>query len=154
MVSEIYGGIGAFKAMFDMAKGLKDISDAAIRNRAVIELQEEILGAQVSQSALLERVSFLEKEITRFETWDAEKQRYELKKVVTGAFVYTLKPEVEPPEEPHWLCTTCYQNNKKSILQILVISAYHPGHGGQVWICASCPTKINVPYGQEPGKPA
>ena len=25
MVAEIYAGIGAFKAMFDMAKGLKDI---------------------------------------------------------------------------------------------------------------------------------
>jgi hypothetical protein len=25
MVAEVYAGIGAFKAMFDMAKGLKDI---------------------------------------------------------------------------------------------------------------------------------
>jgi len=35
---------------FDIAKGLKDIDDAARRNAAVIELQERILSAQQSQS--------------------------------------------------------------------------------------------------------
>ena len=56
MVAEIYAGLSAFKAMFDMAKGLKDINDAAIRNGAVIELQEQILSAQQQQSELIERV--------------------------------------------------------------------------------------------------
>jgi hypothetical protein len=53
MVAEVLAGLGAFKTMFDMAKALKDINDAAIRNGAVIELQEQILGAQVAQAALL-----------------------------------------------------------------------------------------------------
>jgi hypothetical protein len=39
MVAEVYAGIGAFKAMFDMAKGLKDIHDTTIRNGAIIDLQ-------------------------------------------------------------------------------------------------------------------
>jgi hypothetical protein len=80
MVAEVLAGLGAFKTMFDMAKALKDINDAAIRNGAVIELQEQILGAQVAQAALLERVGHLEAEITRFETWETEKQRYTLEK--------------------------------------------------------------------------
>ena len=42
MVAEVFGSIGAFKAMFDIAKALKDMNDAAIRNGAVIELQEQI----------------------------------------------------------------------------------------------------------------
>ena len=41
MVAEIYGGISALKSAFDIAKGLKDIDDAARRNAAVIELQEK-----------------------------------------------------------------------------------------------------------------
>jgi hypothetical protein len=55
MVAEVYASISAFKAMFDMARGLKDINDAAIRNTAVIELQERILSAQAEQSSLIER---------------------------------------------------------------------------------------------------
>jgi hypothetical protein len=60
-VAGIYGGISAFKAAFDIAKGLKDINDAAQRNAAVIELQEKILSAQAAQAALIERVHDLEK---------------------------------------------------------------------------------------------
>jgi hypothetical protein len=41
MVGEIFGGISAVKAAFDIAKGLKDIHDAALRNEAIINLQEQ-----------------------------------------------------------------------------------------------------------------
>jgi hypothetical protein len=40
MVAEIYGGLSAIKSAFDIAKGLKDIHDATLRNTAIIELQE------------------------------------------------------------------------------------------------------------------
>lgn len=53
VVSEIAGGIGAFKAMMDIAKALKDLNDAALRNAAVIELQGQILTAQMEQSTLI-----------------------------------------------------------------------------------------------------
>jgi hypothetical protein len=69
MVAEVYASIGAFKAMFDMARGLKDINDAAIRNSAVIELQEKILSAQAEQSDLIERIHVLEKQVEDFERW-------------------------------------------------------------------------------------
>lgn len=87
MASEFIAGLGLFKTMFDMAKGLKDINDAAIRNGAIVELLEKITSAQMQQSALLERIGELEKEIARFEAWEAEKQRYELKSLPPGVFV-------------------------------------------------------------------
>src|SRR6185437_11648582 len=118
MVSEVFAGIGAFKSMLDMAKALKDINDATIRNGAVIELQEKILAAREAQSAALERISELEKQVADFETWNADKQKYELKKVAsTGALAYMLKPEARGGEPPHWVCTHCYENRKRSILQ-------------------------------------
>jgi hypothetical protein len=76
MVAEVYAGLSAFKTMFDMAKALKDINDGAIRNGAVIELQEQILAAQQAQATALERISELEKEVARFEAWEAEKEKY------------------------------------------------------------------------------
>ena len=69
VVTETIAGLSAIKTAFDMTKALKDINDAAIRNAAVIELQEKILAAQAAQFALVERVGELEKEVTRFETW-------------------------------------------------------------------------------------
>ena len=118
MVAEVYAGLSAFKAMFDMAKGLKDINDAAIRNGAVIELQEQILSAQQHQSELIERIRALETEVANFETWKTEKERYQLKELAPhGVYAYTIKEEVRGPEPAHWICPDCYQNRQISILQ-------------------------------------
>ena len=148
MVGEVFASLGAFKTMFDMARALKDINDGAIRNGAVIELQEQILGAQVAQAALLERVSHLEAELARFETWDTEKQRYELKEPSSGAFVYSLKSG--DTEQPHWICANCYQQGKKSILQSFFTQAM-PGRHEHIWNCPACSTKIDVSFGKAPG---
>jgi hypothetical protein len=66
MVGEVLAGSSALKTAFDIAKGLKDINDATLRNAAVIELQEKIIFAQAEQSALVERISDLEAEMVRF----------------------------------------------------------------------------------------
>jgi hypothetical protein len=99
MVGEIYGGLSAVKAAFDIAKGLKDIHDATLRNTAVIELQEKILAAQQSQAALVERIGDLEKQVADFEAWNAEKERYELKIIGYAAFAHMLKPEARGSEQ-------------------------------------------------------
>ncbi len=117
MASEIVAGLGAFKAMFDLAKGLKDISDATARNAVAIELQEGILTAQAQQAALVERVGELEAEVARFETWEAEKQRYKLQRFEPGVFLWCLKEDAQPPEPGHSLCPNCYEQRCKSILQ-------------------------------------
>jgi hypothetical protein len=117
MVAEFAAGLSAFKTMLDLAKGLRDISDAAARNVAVIELQEKILIAQQTQSALVERVSSLEEQLAELEAWEADKQRYELKEIASGQFAYVLKPETAAGEPAHILCANCYGHNQKSILQ-------------------------------------
>jgi uncharacterized protein YlxW (UPF0749 family) len=86
MVAEVFAGLSALKTAFDIAKGLKDIDDAARRNAAVIELQEKILSAQRSQSTLIETVSELEKKIAEMKAWESDKQRYELKAIAPGIF--------------------------------------------------------------------
>ena len=114
MVGEIFGSLSAIKTAFDMAKGLQNIHDAVARDRAIIELQKEILAAQAEQASLVEQVRHLKEKVTSFETWEAEKQRYELKPFGTG-FAYVLKPEAQEP--PHQICANCYARGKKSFLQ-------------------------------------
>jgi len=117
MVAEIYAGLSGVKAAFDIAKGLKDIHDATLRNAAVIELQEKILTAQQEKAALIQHISDLEKQMADFEAWNAEKERYELKTIGSSAFAYMLKPATRSGEPPHFVCTNCYGRRGISIIQ-------------------------------------
>ncbi|HEY8871812.1 MAG TPA: hypothetical protein VIM52_02200 [Stellaceae bacterium] len=139
MVAEVYAGIGAFKAMFDMAKGLKDIHDTTIRNGAIIELQEQILSAQAQQSELIDRLRALEKEIAEAKTWETEKRRYQLEQLPPGSFALALKPEFSGGEPPHYICQTCFQRGKKSILH-----ADEHYNGIHHLSCCECSTKLQV----------
>ena len=139
MATELIAGLGLFKTAFDIAKGLKDINDATIRNAAIIELQEMILSAQQSQSALVDRVRYLEKEMADLKAWEGEKEQYELKSVSLGAFAYVPKPNTKAAKEPHWLCANCAGEGKKKYLQITKgdMTQYY-------WSCPECKNFIRV----------
>jgi hypothetical protein len=55
--------------------------------------------------------------VAELETWNAEKQRYELKDVGWGSLAYALKEDARGTEQVHQICAACYQHDKKSILQ-------------------------------------
>ena len=145
MASEFIAGLGIFKSLLDSVKGLKDINDAAVRNAVAIELHEKILTAREQQSAALERISELEKELTRFETWEAEKQRYELKSLPPGVLVRSIKEAMRDGEPPHYICANCYENGKKSPLQSAGVS-----HGLETFTCNGCGAKIKSGHFVEP----
>jgi hypothetical protein len=143
MASEILAGLGALKTAFDMAKGLKDINDAVIRNGAVIELQEQILAAQRAQAELIECIRHLEEDVAKFETWNTEKEKYELKQLAPmgAALAYAIKPDAQGSEPFHCICATCYQNQKKSILQFRrVVIPFSSQH---ILGCPVCNTEVH-----------
>lgn len=133
MAAELIMGLGAIKTAFDLAKGLKDIHDVAARDRAVIDLQKEILAAQQAQFALVERVSNLEKEVAGFETWEAEKKRYKLTDFGGGTFAYLLKQEAANGEPIHRICAHCYEDGHRSVLQFSAKSS-----GQDYYDCPRC----------------
>jgi hypothetical protein len=136
MVGEVLAGLSAIKTAFDIAKGLKDIDDAARRNAAVIELQEKILTAQQAQVALVERIGELEKEVARFETWEAQKKRYKLTDYGGGTFAYALKPEEAQGEPTHRICAHCYESGHRAVLQFA-----HKSEGQDYFDCLRCKTR-------------
>jgi rubrerythrin len=138
MLGETVMGLSALKTAFDMAKALKDMDSAVARNAAVIELQESILTAQQAQAALVKRVDDLEKEVAAFEAWETEKNRYELKSLGIGAFVYMLKKIERSATPPHWACTNCYEHKHIAIVQYGQLKQGQ----GQAWHCPSCKNTI------------
>jgi hypothetical protein len=144
MVAEVFAGIGALKTAFDIAKGLKDIDDAARRNAAVIELQEKILSAQEAQATLVERVRELESKVASLEQWEAEKKRYALTDFGGSSFAYLLKPEAANGEPSHRICPTCYEKRQKSILQY----RFRAATGRDKWRCNSCDRDLEFGHPQ------
>jgi hypothetical protein len=147
MVAELFAGVSALKTAFDIAKGLKDIDDATRRNAAVIELQEKILSAQQSQSALVETVSVLEKTIAELKAWEADKQRYELKAITPGVFVFALKPSMTNGAPHHYICANCYASGKKSYLQQDISGSYY-----DQFKCQRCGEELGIDKGPPPSR--
>jgi hypothetical protein len=158
----ISGAMTAFKAVRESAAALISIHDASVIRAKVLELntqiataQERALSALSDQFTLLERVSELEKQVADFETWETEKLRYELKNVARGATVYVLKEDACSSEDAHWICTTCYQQRKKSIMQ-RVSSGEQSGRDFRTakWRCAPCGTEIRTGQWTSPTQPS
>jgi hypothetical protein len=149
MAAELIAGLGAIKTAFDLAKGLKDIDDATRRNAAVIELQEKILAAQAAQSALVEQVGELEKQVAGFEAWEAQKQRYQLKDFGGGTFAYELKAEETRGEPLHRICPSCYEKGRRSILQF----GAQNGFSQDRYLCPACDNSFDFGFRRPPTPP-
>jgi len=116
-------GLNAAKALFDIGKTMLGLRDSAQLLEATVEfnqqlltVQRALLDAQAEQTALVQNISALEKEIADLKALDHEKEKYELKKVRRG-IAYTLKPEAQGTEPPHFICAQCYDDGKRSIMQ-------------------------------------
>jgi hypothetical protein len=122
-MSAIAGAFQAFNAVKAIGKSMVDTRDKAMLNEKAIEFQAALLEAQSSmfavneeRSSLLQRIEALEKELAGLRSWERERARYELKTLDPGIFVYALKDGDTAGEPPHFICPTCYQRGKKSIL--------------------------------------
>ncbi len=149
-MSALGAAMTSFKAMKDITEAMIGMRDTALFQGKAIELQSKIMDAQSSvfaaneeRAMLIEKVSALEKQIARLEAWETEKQKYELKEIVGGAFAYSLKKEAAGTEPPHEICASCYQKGTKSFLQQV-----QRDHGrAVVKVCHDCGSEIYI-HGQ------
>jgi hypothetical protein len=114
----------SLNTLVNITRAMKDVQDATLIQGKVFELQRAIIDAQQSvfaaneeRTVLIERVRELEAKIAELETWETERQRYELKDVGTGSLVYAVKECMRGIEPIHNICANCYQKGHKSILQ-------------------------------------
>jgi Zn finger protein HypA/HybF involved in hydrogenase expression len=147
----IQGTVSGLKLASDIAKGFLEAKSLADVQGKVIELQSAILAAQstalaanAEQAAMANEIAALKEEIARVQAWEKEKVRYKLIAPWAGTAVYGLKKSMRESEPPHIICTTCYENRRKSILNPMVAI------GG--WVSFVCPTcKAQVPTGYRGG---
>jgi Zn finger protein HypA/HybF involved in hydrogenase expression len=145
-ISAIAGTVSALKGAIDISKAMIGLHDAQTVQAKIIELNSKILEAQTNafaaneeRATLVQRIGELEKEVAHLKAWETEKQRYQLTDIGDGTFAYAIKESMSGGEPPHYICATCYEQAKKSILN----NTRLPG-GGNLLTCHSCASKMII----------
>lgn len=121
----IQGTITGLKFAADITNSLLKLNTMSEVQGKVIELQQTILSAQsnalsanAEQFTMVEEIRTLKEEIARIKAWERQKQRYKLAQVGEGGGIaYALKESMSESEPPHWICTKCYEDGVRMILQ-------------------------------------
>ena len=142
----IAAALNGLGAAANLAKSFLDLKSIADVQAKVIELQGVILAAQSSaltaqseQSMMLQQIRNLEEEVARIKAWEKTKQRYELHQPGPGIYVWSLKEKGEPPEPDHWICAKCYEDGRRSIIQVK-----SKGSGRTNYICFECKSEFHI----------
>lgn len=132
------------KAIIDARDNLNNLEQWNALQSEIATIQTGYIALTQQNLSLLTEVNDLKKELARIEAWNTEKDRYELKDVGDchagcGVFVYTLKESAAQRAEPtHWLCANCYNQGKKSILQLRNFTT----NSSRIHNCPLCKTEI------------
>ena len=145
--AEITAAVTSIRAAYDLTKAMISLRDADLLagqarelNTLLLDVLDKGISAREAQAAQLDEIRALKAEIADLKAWDAEKKRYELKSVGTGATVYVLKPDERGSEPPHWLCPNCFAQSKKSFFQST--RQMHMGH--LIFNCVGCKAAIAI----------
>ena len=123
-----------------------DRAKIAEMNDAMLAAQTYAIAAQQREMDQTSLMRTLEEEVERLMSWTAQKEDYEIKSLGNTAFVYVVKESVETSEPPFWLCQPCFENAKKSILQMRTRLENRLAK----WACPLCKSEISVAPGTYP----
>ena len=114
-VSEIINGLNSILAASTDAKLNAQLVEF---QKGLIPLLSDLASKQAEVAALRISENELKAEIVRLKNWEAEKPQYRLVAFSTGMFARIHESNAEPLQMAHKLCATCFDNGKKSLLQM------------------------------------
>lgn len=146
MIAEISSLISSSKAAYDIAKGIISLKAEVERNQSISDLlniilsvQSDALAMQSKYQDLLQEKNNLEKKLMDFEKWSETESQYDLQEIVCGVFVYVYKKTDNSKDPVHWLCTNCWQDKIKSIIQ-----CDNPNYSrNRIYTCPKCKYAIH-----------
>jgi hypothetical protein len=119
-----------------------DVNAKAIElQQIIIKLQQDIFSAQDSQRVANEEIQNLKKEISNLKSVGIDLMRYKLCSPFSGSAVYGISKDDESKEPAHYLCGSCFQTGKKSILNLKANDK-----GFQDFACPTCKATISTGY--------
>ena len=125
MITELSIAFSSIKTVIDITNGLKASHDSATITQVqsdirkhLLTIQAEALTLQDKHLALLHEKEELIKKVVQFEQWEKTESEYTLQELALGVIAYSYNDSQDSTIPHHWLCTNCYNDRKKSILQI------------------------------------
>ena len=89
---------------------------AADLNNSILSLQGTLFSLQSENHELQKSVHTMEKQLANLANWENTTSQYELKELSSGVFVYCLKDDQCNIQPMHFICPSCFQEQRKSIL--------------------------------------
>lgn len=141
-IGSMAAALASMKTATDITTALLGIkTDAAVQSKAVeltgalLQVQQQLLSAQMEQMKLIKRIDELEAELRQAQKQDDLTDRYRLHRFETGHHAYVLKPEFRGSEPEHFLCSRCFENGKRITLQ-----------GQKALRCPDCDKRIQTEH--------
>lgn len=140
MLDWLTGAVESAKTMKDIGQSLLTIRDESVirervydLNNNLLELQQKLLEAQVSQMGLIQRIQELEAEVANANQSQQLMAQYTLRTFPTGASAYVLNTEAAT-EPSRYFCSNCLET--KSVPVTL--------QGARLKACPSCQNRIST----------
>lgn len=155
-IALIQAGLESFKTAKDIIKTLMELKEFATHQGKLGELNAALVAAygaalefQAKAATLIAEKGELEKEIMDLKAWETEAQRYELHKVTPCQFVHLIKETMRGPEPVHWICSHCYQERVKSILQFQSEGVATQRTTVKTYLCSRCKNTIRTTHARQ-----
>jgi hypothetical protein len=144
----------SLKLAAEVIKSFLELNIGNKRDEPLVTAHASILKAAIDANAAVEYIISLKQEINDLEhklcklaEWNNQKDQYQLTTPWPGCHIYAVKIEFRDVSAPHWICPTCYEKDKRSILQCVKQGGY-----GYLLVChnESCRTEIHTGFKQSP----
>ncbi len=148
-ITAVQAALKSTKTLIEIIKSIGEVTNGsnpdldlriAEARSAALDIREQIHDLQEEKSAIEEEIRSLKSKITGMSQWADEKARYALHPV-GGTVVYALKKDATSSEPPHYLCTHCYEEGRKSIL-----NGVRNSKGFYLFECPICNSKVETGY--------
>jgi len=134
------------------ARVLKEINELLFiissLNMKILELQNSIFSLHKENLDLKNQIEACKARKIEDKQWRKTAERYCLISLGAGTQVYAYQPRDGDATPPHYLCASCFQEKKKSILQK---TGYN--HLGAVYKCHPCGQEV-IDYSDKPNDSA
>jgi hypothetical protein len=114
---------GVLKSAYELVRDLRKSSDPATLKAGLEELADRLLAAREDALKAAEAIDALstenkrlQSELEKRQSWEEEAKRYELREITPRSFAYVLKTPTGDASK-HLVCPTCFEQNKRRILQ-------------------------------------
>ena len=104
------------KSLFELKIDNAVIEKLNILSREIQSLYGSNLELQQKLASSVAEIDNFKKQIASLEEWENQKSRYKLYSPWSNAIVYAITEANSSGEPPHWLCTQCFDNRKRSFL--------------------------------------